>query len=425
MTDKSRQRLQFYNAIFMVIEGAMFVVATSFLDAGTVVAVFANLKTGGNTVAGVCSALVFLCPLLGTVLMGNMINRLRRPGLAMTVFGFLSRMMIFPALLSLVFHAPDAWQVGIFVAGYGLFYLGDGLVALIWTDILVRTQPARQRMVIHSIARVFGGAIGFGVALFIKRTLASPIAVDAQFTAIFTGACVCLFINAICLALIRDDPQRVPLTTQKTPWKAYFLQLFPLLRKNPEARSTIFCKMLYQLSLMTTPLNILFCTQYGHVTQAQAATLVLMPVFGLIFGGFLWAYMIKRFGYPVVMLTSQLVSALCAVLSLISLVLAASGISVLWPMGAVILLLTCNVGAKQSYDYYVAGIVPEQERAHYLVLLGVLLAPFTLGSVVAGMIADLWGFIPVYLLFALICACGVFVTFHAFFKKEGKMTTAN
>ena len=398
----------------------MFVVATSFLDAGTVVAVFTNLKTGGNTVAGICSALVFLCPLIGTVLMGNMINRLRRPGLVMTIFGFLSRMMIFPALISVLLHAPDAWQAAIFVAGYGLFYLGDGLVALIWTDILVRTQPARQRMVIHSIARVFGGAVGFAVALFIKQVLAAPLPIDTQFSAIFTGACICLFINAVCLALIRDDPQRVPLTTQKTPWKTYFMQLFPLLGKNPEARSTIYCKMLYQLSLMTTPLNILFCTQYGHVTQTDAAVLVLMPVFGLIFGGFLWAYMIKRFGYPIVMFASQLVSALCAVLSLISLVLAANGISVLWPMGAVILLLTCNVGAKQSYDYYVAGIVSEQDRAHYLVLLSVLLAPFTLGSILAGLMADLWGFVPVYVLFALICACGVTVTFRAFFyHKDG------
>ena len=188
MTDSAMPRLSRVNAIVMVIEGAMFVISTSFLDSGTVIAVFTNLKTGSNFVAGIAGALVFLCPLIGTILMGNLIDRLPHPGRVMTIAGILSRLTFVPLFFTLVFHASNAVQVFALIAGYGLFYFGDGFLSLIWTDILARTQPVRRRMVIHSIARVFGGAAGFFVALFIRNTLASSLSVDTKFTAIFGGA---------------------------------------------------------------------------------------------------------------------------------------------------------------------------------------------------------------------------------------------
>lgn len=418
MTDSAMPRLSRVNAIVMVIEGAMFVISTSFLDSSTVIAVFTNLKTGSNFVAGIAGALVFLCPLIGTILMGNLIDRLPHPGRVMTIAGILSRLTFVPLFFTLVFHASNAVQVFALIAGYGLFYFGDGFVSLIWTDILARTQPVRRRMVIHSIARVFGGAAGFFVALFIRNTLASSLSVDTKFTAIFGGACVCLAINAVCLALIRDDPARCVVDPKKVSWRAYFSSFAPLWKKNAEARHTIVCKALYQLSLLTAPLNLLFCTQYGHVTQEAAAALVFMPISGLVVGGFLWAYLAKRFGYRPLMLATQLIGCLCASLSLVCLFLAARGVSVLYPMGAVILLLSCNVGGAQGYNHHLISIVSQEDRAHYLVLLSILTAPFTLGSILAGFLADQIGYIAVYLLFAFIAATGLYTTLRFFFSKS-------
>jgi len=412
------KKLQRYNAVLMAIEGAMFVISTSFLDAGTVVPVFTNIKTGGNTMAGLASAFVFFAPLLGRILMGNIIGRIDNYSRAMTLWGLFSRVMILPALLATSFHAPDMVQAIVFVLGYGMFYFGDGFVALVWTDVLARTQPVRLRMAIHSMARVIGGIVGFFVATFVKNTLASPLPVDTQFTIIFAGACISLGINCLCLALIKDAPGRVALEKEKTPWKKYFANFIPLYKKSAEVRHTIGCKILYQLGMMTMPLNILFCTQMGHVTTQQAAGLVYMPMIGLVVGGFVWAFIAKQFGNRVLILTAQLVNLFCAVLSILSLFLAAAGISVLIPMSIVIMLLSSNVSNNQCFDHHVISVVPGESLAHYIVLVSIVTAPFTLASVFAGFLSDVLGYTVVFILFAIIAVIAVVVTIRQFFSKN-------
>ena len=412
------KKLQRYNAVLMAIEGAMFVVSTSFLDAGTVVPVFTNIKSGGNTLAGIASAFVLLAPIIGRFLMGNIIGRIDNYSRAMTLWGIFSRVMILPALLATSLHAPDMLQAIIFVLGYGMFYFGDGFVALVWTDVLARTQPVRLRMTIHSAARVIGGIIGFFVATFVKNTLASSLPVDTQFTIIFAGACISLGINCICLASIKDAPGRVALEKEKTPWKQYIANFIPLYKESEEVRHTIGCKILYMLGMMTMPLNILFCTQVGHVTTEQAAGLVYMPMIGLVAGGFVWAFIAKKFGNRVLMLTSQLVNLTCAILSILSLFLAAKGISVLIPMSIVIMLLSSNVSNNQSYDHHIISVVPDKSLAHYIVLASIISAPFTLASVLAGFLSDVFGYTLVFILFAIITVISVSVTFYRFFSKN-------
>jgi len=135
-------------------------------------------------------------------------------------------------------------------------------------------------------------------------------------------------------------------------------------------------------------------------------------------GGFVWAFIAKQFGNRVLILTAQLVNLFCAVLSILSLFLAAAGISVLIPMSIVIMLLSSNVSNNQCFDHHVISVVPGESLAHYIVLVSIVTAPFTLASVFAGFLSDVLGYTVVFILFAIIAVIAVVVTIRQFFSKN-------
>ncbi|MGI6004295.1 MAG: MFS transporter [Christensenellales bacterium] len=412
-----------YNATVMVMEGSLFVLTISLLDASSVVSVFLNAVMGTAVWSGVASAIAFLFPLLGTLYMGRRIAALKNQQRTMAIMSFFLRPTFIFIVLALIFDLPPVTLGIIFLFCYALYYFGEGNINLLWTEILVRTQPLENRVAITSRQRIYGGIVGLLGAEIIRRTLSSQMALNAKFILIFSLALASCVINAILLYLIRDLPPEDERPKTSPGWGVYLRSFMPLFTQEKEVRQTIGAKAFFQMAMMSAPLNILYCINHGNITHNQAGMLMYMPVIGSILGGMFWTWYSRRFGYPRVIVATMCVMVLSAVCTLAALALAPGGANVFVLMGLAMIFMSFNLGAHHAYNHHVISIVPQRDRAQYFVLLSLLVAPFTLSSILAGTITDVFGYLPAYLLQAIVAVGGLFYALR-FYKtrnsaKEG------
>jgi putative MFS transporter len=112
-------------------------------------------------------------------------------------------------------------------------------------------------------------------------------------------------------------------------------------------------------------------------------------------GYFLWGAVGDHQGHRAILVWGSVCAALAALLALV-----AHGF---WAYAAIFLLLGLNLSAVTLAGFtLIAEFGPPARRPTYIALASIAYAPFAIGApLLAGAIADLWGYAPVYLLTAL------------------------
>ena len=415
-----QEKLVRHNFLFMLLEGAMFHIGYSLMQTDTVIAKFIDFTAHSTALVGLAATISSISFLLGQVIGGSYIHRLRVQSRHMVRVAFISRtlMLFLSAALALGLTGPlAAW---LFLLLYALFLLTDGVVALIWTQISARTLPVRKRGEVLGLQQTISGVIGLGTGFVLQMILTSALGDYARFSIIFALAGGTLLLSVAFLRQIRDvEHPWHPEQPVKTP-KRYVEELVPLFRAHRGMRQVTLSRCLYTLTLMALPINYKFGQLHG-LSEAQLAMLVYMPVAGKILSGVLWSQMSRLAGYPVMMLSGHILGLLSAACNLIALAVGVSGGPVMLPLCAAMILVSINSSASNGYNQHMIAIVDEENRASYIVLLALLCAPMAFSSTLAGAIADHWGFLPVYAIVVAASLIGMAQTWHFFFSRRSPL----
>ncbi len=402
------------NLIIMVIEGSLFWGAMAFLEANTVVSVFINDSANSTALAGFAASIRQLMFLCGQIVMGMFIHRLKKPSRFMSTLGFLTRpliLLMLPVLFANVSGPSAAW---FFIGLYGLFFFSDGFIGLNWMDIMARTVPPTKRGYVISYQQVVGGLFGLFVGYLVREILGAGLSFKYQYAILFGCAGALLVVDSIALYMIRDNytfegnPQPIKRIIP------YFSQFSPLFKQSIDFRKITYSRVLYMLAMISAPINVLFIDRLGKLTGSQLSALVMMQVGGQMLGGFTWGRLGDKKGYPFVMLIAQCLGVVSGLLAFVSIGFNAIGLSVLIPMGFMMLITSANTGAWIGFTNHMIMSVPDGKRALYLVLQSITMAPLALSSFLAGSLCDIVGFAPVFGFSLLSAIIGLWYTRKTF-----------
>lgn len=385
------------NAKLMILEGTIFWAGMAFLQGDTVVTNFIQQTTGSAALAGLAATIKSLMWLVGQFVLGLFFHRFRAQSRAMAVGGFIGRPLMLVMALLIFAGLSGRAAAWVFLGMYTLFFLVDGMLSLCWLQICTRTLPSARRGEVMVIQQTTGGIAGLGAGWVLKALLGGSLPFQIQYGVIFTLAGVLMLLDAVALALIRDVPHPSSPDVPPVHPAKYVLRLLPMLRDDPPVRKALITRMLYTLTLIAAPVNLLFGRDAG-LAEPLLALLVFMPIIGQILSGVLWAQVCRRLSYPVMMAMAEALGVLTALANIACFFIARAGLPILVPLSAAMVLVSINNAAGTGFYQQMIAEVSEEKRSDATVLAALVMAPLSFGTYLAGAIVEHWGYLPVYLI---------------------------
>jgi MFS family permease len=384
------------NANLMILEGTLFWAGLSFLQGDTVVTNFIRLTTGSAALAGLAATIKSLMWLTGQFAIGLFFHRFRAQSRTMGIIGFICRpMVLLMALIMAVGLTGPAAAWG-FLTLYALFFLTDGMLSLCWAGINARTLPLKRRGEVMSIQQTYAGLAGLASGWALRSILGSAMTFQMQYAVIFALAGGLMILDAVVLSRIRDIPH--PCAPDMPPIHPvrYIRRLMPILKRDLQLRDTLIARILYTVTLVASPINLMFGRDAG-LTESQLATLVFMPVAGQIISGVLWAQVSRRASYPVMMRLAQALGVFCALTNILCFFMEREGMPVMGMLSVAMILVTINTYAVTGFYQHMISLTDEDGRADTIVLAALVLAPLSFATYLAGAVVERFGYLPVYL----------------------------
>lgn len=393
------------NFFALIIEGTFFFTGLAFIDVNSVIPVFIFTYTHSLKLAGLATTINLAASIVTQTLVGPYVKSIHH------MPAYISRIMLIfrplPLLMVPVLFSGLSPMiiVVIFLVIYTLLFSGDGLILVPWTDLFGRTILPENRGKVLGLQQLFGGFGGLAAGFIIKSVLENTGITDAtRYSIIFGCSALSFIVSSAAMLLTHDLPRRIEAKPTRN-WH-YYAGLPAYLKKNKDFRRLAAIRVLSSFTSMIAPFLILFGQGIFRLDVSQVSTLIYIQIAGGLLGGVLWGFISSRFGNKQVIFLSQLIGLAIPVGALICFL--GGGLTIpwylLWPL---ILANGANMGSWVGMLNYTIDIVEEEERTVYLLLSGMITFPLTGLAFLAGILADLTGFVPLFIISGLTAILGI------------------
>lgn len=392
------RRHQRRNFVLLLLDGALFALAASFLAETTIIPTFLDSIVRSPVIVGAVIAVYALGNSLPQIAGAHLLQgRLRRKPLLLALAAA-ERAGILGIALSaqLADIMPAGAVVALFLVAFGGYATTTGLLGPVYGEVLAKTI-VDWRGHFYGAVQLIGGVLGFTAALVAESVIrASPGL--AGFQMLFWSAFVLSLISIVFLAFTRDAELAIPVAVEG---------LLPGLRRIP---STIAGDPLYRRFLASRIVIALGGLALGFVVLDAIDRGVSVPQVGLLTAvligaqatlGFVFGLVGTRFGWhPVLVIGSAL---LCA--GMLGAVVAHGVLAyclVFMALGgfrASMLIVDPNLSIECA---------PLGRTAHYLAITATVLAPFlVVGPLAGGALIPVVGTTPIFAVAAILALVGL------------------
>ncbi len=386
----------------LLTEGILFTMGMAFVDVHAVVPVFIYAYTQSSFMAGLAATLYTAASVVTELFIGPYVKRIKNVPRYVSVFAMLFRplpLIMIPVLLL----ASSNWTKAVaFLVIYALLRGGDGLIYVSWNDLFGRSIDTRKRGLLLGYQQLFGGMGALLGGIMVKALLDHPgLTNDQRYAIIFSSSALVLCLSAAALFFARDIPHTV--SKEKQNHRQYYRALPAYVRKNPVFGRVIIIRLLSTTANMIAPFVILFGQSHLALSTHQVSTLVYLQIIGGLVGGLIWGFVSSRYGHHRVIQLSQLTGLLLPVAILLLLLFPGPTLPVflLWPL---VMINGMNLNNWAGFMNYTIDVVPADERPVYLLISNLAIVPFSFLTILAGMLIDAIGYLPIFVASALAAA---------------------
>lgn len=234
------------------------------------------------------------------------------------------------------------------------------------------------------------------------------------------GICGGVFVlNAFVMLCIRDFPRNYGRTdnAQRVNLGEYLKNFVRLWKADKNFRQLMYCRMFYVLGLMGSALFVLFGMNYASLTPRQASAMLYYQVAGQVVGGYLWILLCKKYGN-----NFQMVSVFCIPIltGLLGVLVHFFGreINLVWCIAAMVFMSGAYMGGWLGINNRMIDIVEPADRTQYLVMNSLIQFPFSLAAYFAGLAAEIWSFLPVFVAIGLSGLAGLWLSAYLYKNRD-------
>ena len=406
------------NYFLGVLNGALFMCGTTFVDPSTVLPAFILHFTQSRFVVGLAGSLYRMGWSLPQLLISNHVERLRYK-MPFYWVSNLIRMSLLAAVVPLVYFGalehPWLVLVGFFVL-FGVGSLLGGGAGLPFTDIVGRMLPAGVVGRFYAQRFFFGaGLMGTGAGLVVRWVLGRGdlFAFPQNYVVIFSLAVGFMLAGVVAFHLIREPPARE--TSRAQPLGRTLTQVPELLRRDSNFRNMLLSRLLLSGAWMSLPFYTVLAVTEFRIPAAVVGTFVMVRQLTGMLGNLFWARLSQRAGNRAVIRAAAASQVVVPAYALLLVLLVGPFQARIPQWGRIGLFLPIYVvlgatmfGEIIGYTSFVINIAPEGRRPTYIGLMNTAMGLAAVAPALGGVLADLFGF-PVVFAVSLVMVVAAFL----------------
>lgn len=303
-----------WNYSVNLIEGATFFFGASFASSSTIIPLFISKLSSSPLPIGLASVIAQGGWFLPQLFTANLVERLPRKKPVVVNLGFfLERLPVWvlTAIALLTVRLPGL-ALALFLVCYAWYYLGAGLVATSWQDMVARCFPVDRRGRFWGITTFLGTGTGMLGALFSTRILGGfefPI----NFAYLFLIAAISTTISWFFLALTREPVQ--PVTAPRQSTREFWASLLDILRNDHNFRRFLVARLTMAMGYMGFGFVTVAAVRRWHVSDSTVGIYTALLLFGQAFGNLVLGFLSDRFGHKLSLELSAAASGLAFALA--------------------------------------------------------------------------------------------------------------
>ena len=408
-----------YNFRLGVLNGTMFVFGVSFMHPVTIIPNFVLQFTDSKVLVGLSSVLHVGGWCLPQILAAGYVESLRRKK-PLYVIGNSVRLLLTALALVSIFYfyaSRPLLGLGLFMAIYGVAHLCGGVAGLAYMEMAGAMIPPHRRGAYFSYRFLFGGSIltvlaGFIIKEVLKDQERFPFPFNYEL--LFGLGWLMMAVGVGLFCLTRETPAEV--LPEQRSFRSRLYELPGLLRSDSRLSRIVVNRLFGTFSRMSWPFFIVFALEDVGLKVEVVGTFLIVQTVGGFMGNIMWGKVSTlRGNRAVVRLSSAFEIAVPLYAALIGAWLMKYGKD-LDPTGLslalmpIFFILGAGVhGAHIGTMSFVLDIAPVERRPTYIGIVNTTMGFATIPSLlIGGLIAELIGFLWVFILSAL-CALGGFV----------------
>jgi MFS family permease len=383
------------NFALNVLDGAVFAFGMSLASRTTVLPLFVQKLGGSNVAIGMIPVLWMIGFNLPQLFIANHARQVRSKKRLVLQTGLFQRIpWLLLAVLTLVFlwRLPPGWGLAVFFLLYGLAAFGGSLNLPGWFDLVAKLTPVRMRGRLFAWRAVLGGLLGIGAGAVVTRVLGG-VAEFENFALLFGMAFAATMISYLLLVAIREEvPSQPP---RKVHYGAFLRELPHILRHDRNYRNFVIGDALIITALMSEAFFAIYALQRFGLDAGYVGVFIMVLTASAAAGSLLFGYLADRVGHRI----NLAVGAGATLLACLAALYAPSP-------GVFLAVFVCSsfaIGLPMiSRLPIIAELCVEEDRATYIALTNAITAPFWLSGLMAGFIADRFGFDVLFGLTAIV-----------------------
>lgn len=375
------------NFILLFMDFALFGAAMSLIGSTTVVPDFVSRLTNSDTLIGLAGSSYAFAWLIPQLVFAQYITRRarRKPFVTWAVMPFRLIMAVIAVAIGATAAENHTAILAIFMTGYILFAVGDGLITVVWADLIGGMVPERWRGVLFGGGQVVVAIATLGTRAVVEHMLGPSGPAFPQNYAQMFGIAAAIFLCAgACLMLLVETPTTLAKQTGPT-LNQYLPYLGNVLRTDRAFQRFTLTRSLIDLTAICAPFYIIFGTNYLKLPSATlVGDSVLLATAGSALGAVMMGWLSHHSGSRAVIGLCGLASCLHPALGLLSYSLGQPAL-----YGALFLLGFVTSATIPGYFDWIITHAPPDHRPIYVGLTNTISAMSHLAPFVGGLLLSL------------------------------------
>ncbi len=387
------------NFLVNVLDGCAFVFGLSMVSRFTIIPLMVERLSDARWLQGLIPALYYAGWLLPGLFMAPIVTAMprRKPWIMVATLGERLPFLLIGILFLALPNLPPTTLLTAFFVLYAIYTISSGLTSIAWQDFIARLIPERLWGTFFGLQNGLGGILGVGsaaVAGIILATMPFPQSVGVLSLLCFAA----MVVSYIFLGLSVEPPQE---TIPRQRFATFLRGIGPLLRRDKTFRIYLICRAAIALGLT------------GHAFLTAAALERFHPPpsdVGIFTGALLGAQALANIGLGALAdrWGHKQVLEVSTAMGLAALLMAVLAPQLIWFVPIFILVGASQAGYQLSGYTLIFAFSSPTERPTYIGVANTALAPVAaLGPLLAGWLAAILGYGPVFLMLIIIGLLGI------------------
>jgi MFS family permease len=402
------------NTIAFMGDWISFGVALSFASGSTVLPALVNRLSGSPLAIGLISTLGSGGWLLPQLFAASRVHLLARKKPAIIVPSIIGRPTFLISALAILYLAvPNpTLAVTIFLVGFGIFNMCDGISSVPWFDLFSKAVPPWRRGRFIGSTQVISAIVTIGVGGIVGYILSerSPFQYPANYAALFFAAAAFLGLSMLFTFSIRETPGETD--TARLTLRDYLREFKGIWRNDRDFRLITVIRLLLGLTSLSSPFYTVYALNVKGISMGTVGWFLSAQIAGGFVYSIIGGYLLERHGGRLTTNVEAFIALMAPVLGIVAGYFLPGGSP--W-FTAVYLLLFAFLGAMNNsfmlgHMNYLLEMSPEDKRSLYVGLSNTLTGVIIVVPLLGGALVNLVSYEPVYILTALCVAPALTLT---------------